>query len=163
MDLTQLFKNLTGQLANWVEIVAALIIAFAVIEATFRTVRVFVTPHPPPWAKEQLRLRLGRWLAVALEFELAADILRTAIAPTWQEIGLLAAIAGIRTALNYFLQQEIDRAVARAPSASIQDGPSRHASPPSAAGSAFGRPINVSRSGDTRDKVAGVSGADATP
>jgi lipase chaperone LimK len=45
-----------------------------------------------------------------LEFELAADIVRTAIAPNWQQIGQLAAIAAIRTLLNYFLQQEIDRA-----------------------------------------------------
>ncbi len=63
--------------------------------------------------KENVRLRLGRWLAVALEFELAADILRTAIAPTWKEIGQLAAIAVLRTGLNYFLQMEIDKAAAR--------------------------------------------------
>ncbi|MFC7735153.1 DUF1622 domain-containing protein [Roseomonas sp. GCM10028921] len=55
-------------------------------------------------------LRLGRWLALALEFELGADILRTAIAPTWSEIGQLAAIAAVRTALNFFLQREIDGA-----------------------------------------------------
>jgi len=60
-----------------------------------------------------IRLRFGRWLALALEFELGADILRTAITPTWYEIGQLAAIATIRTALNYFLQQEIDRAAER--------------------------------------------------
>ncbi len=114
MDLTLLFKDLTAQLANWIEVIASLIIAFAVVEATVRAARVFVTPHIPAEAKEDLRLRLGRWLAVALEFELAADILRTAISPTWQEIGLLAAIAAIRTGLNYFLQLEIDRAAARA-------------------------------------------------
>jgi len=64
---------------------------------------------------EHIRLRLGRWLALALEFELGADILRTAIAPTWVEIGQLAAIATIRTLLNYFLQLEIDRAAERQP------------------------------------------------
>ncbi len=67
----------------------------------------------PQAAKEQVRLKLGRWLAVALEFELGADILRTAVAPTWSEIGQLAAIAAIRTLLNYFLQQEIDKAERR--------------------------------------------------
>ena len=46
--------------------------------------------------------------------ELAADILRTAVAPTWSEIGQLAAIAALRTALNYFLQREIDGAERRA-------------------------------------------------
>jgi uncharacterized membrane protein len=38
---------------------------------------------------------------------LGADILRTAVEPSWDEIGRLAAIATIRTALNYFLQREI--------------------------------------------------------
>lgn len=64
-----------------------------------------------------MRLHLGRWLAVALEFELGADILRTAVAPTWSEIGQLAAIAAVRTALNYFLQAEIDKAKDRASAA----------------------------------------------
>jgi uncharacterized membrane protein len=54
-------------------------------------------------------MRVVRRLAVALEFELAADILRTAVAPTWNEIGQLAAIAALRTALNYFLGKEIDK------------------------------------------------------
>ena len=38
---------------------------------------------------------------------LGADILRTAVEPSWDEIGRLAAIAAIRTALNFFLQREI--------------------------------------------------------
>jgi uncharacterized membrane protein len=50
---------------------------------------------------------LGRSLALSLEFLLGADILRTAVEPSWDEIGRLAAIAAIRTALNYFLQREI--------------------------------------------------------
>lgn len=54
-----------------------------------------------------VRLGLGRFLALGLEFQLAGDILRTAIAPTLREIGELAAIAAIRTALNFFLSREI--------------------------------------------------------
>jgi uncharacterized membrane protein len=54
-----------------------------------------------------VRLALGRFLALGLEFQLASDILRTAIAPTLKEIGELAAIAAIRTALNFFLSREI--------------------------------------------------------
>jgi uncharacterized membrane protein len=46
-------------------------------------------------------------LALGLEFQLAGDILRTAIAPTFEEIGQLAAIATIRTALNFFLSREL--------------------------------------------------------
>jgi hypothetical protein len=52
---------------------------------------------------------LGQCLAVGLEFELAADILRTAVTPTWNDIEQLIAIAALRTGLNYFLEREIRR------------------------------------------------------
>lgn len=57
----------------------------------------------------RVRLGLGRYLALGLEFQLAGDVLRTAIAPSFREIGQLAAVAAIRTALNYFLAKEIER------------------------------------------------------
>ncbi|PJE98051.1 hypothetical protein CUT44_02075 [Streptomyces carminius] len=55
----------------------------------------------------RIRLSLGRFLVLGLEFQLAGDVLRTAIAPSFTEIGQLAAIAAIRTALNFFLGREI--------------------------------------------------------
>jgi uncharacterized membrane protein len=54
-----------------------------------------------------VRLDVGRFLALGLEFQLASDLLRTAVAPSFEEIGKLAAVAAIRTALNYFLGREI--------------------------------------------------------
>jgi uncharacterized membrane protein len=57
-------------------------------------------------------LRAAR-CTVALEFELAADVLRTAVAPTWDEIGQLAAIVVLCTLPNFFFQKEIDKAEAR--------------------------------------------------
>lgn len=55
----------------------------------------------------QVRLRFGTWLALALEFQLGADILSTTVAPTTQDLIKLAVIAVIRTFLNYFLDREI--------------------------------------------------------
>lgn len=55
----------------------------------------------------QARLTFARFLALALELQLAADILSTAVAPSWDQIGKLGAIAVLRTALNYFLAREI--------------------------------------------------------
>ena len=55
-----------------------------------------------------LRLRFGSWLALALECQLAADILATTIAPSFEALGQLGAIALIRTFLNYFLNQELE-------------------------------------------------------
>jgi uncharacterized membrane protein len=57
----------------------------------------------------EIRLFLGRYLALGLEFQLGSDILSTAVAPTIAEVKILAAIAVIRTALNYFLSKEIER------------------------------------------------------
>ncbi|MDJ1173253.1 DUF1622 domain-containing protein [Roseofilum capinflatum] len=54
-----------------------------------------------------LRIKLGSWLALALEFQLGADILATTVAPSWESLGKLGAIAIIRTFLNYFLNQEL--------------------------------------------------------
>ncbi|MER7131130.1 DUF1622 domain-containing protein [Streptosporangium saharense] len=56
-----------------------------------------------------VRLFLGRFLALGLEFQLAGDVLRTAVSPSFAQIGQLAAIATIRTALNFFLSREIER------------------------------------------------------
>jgi uncharacterized membrane protein len=88
------------------EAVGALIVAVALARALLRYGRdLFGRSEPFP--QERIRLGVGRSLALALEFLLAADIVRTAVAPTWAEIGKLAAIAAIRTALNFFLQREI--------------------------------------------------------
>ena len=113
-----ILKQLTIWLASGVEGAAAVLIGLAAVEATWRSLLLFTPGRghaagPQGDAKEAVRLRLGRWLAVALEFELAADILRTAVAPTWNEIGQLAAIVVLRTVLNYFLQAEIDKAETR--------------------------------------------------
>jgi uncharacterized membrane protein len=112
--MEQVFKHWTFFLASGIEAAAAVVIGIAALEGIFRSLVLFFGRRKAEQeAKEQIRLRLGRWLAVALEFELAADILRTAIAPTWNEIGQLAAIVILRTVLNYFLQKEIDKATAR--------------------------------------------------
>ncbi len=62
-----------------------------------------------------VRLTLARYLTLALEFQLAADVLSTAIAPSWDQIGKLAAIAVIRTGLNYFLGLEVKAETPPAP------------------------------------------------
>lgn len=102
-------KFVIEHLARGVEFAAALIIAIAAIEATVKSLVLFVQRNALPEQKNEVRLTLGRWLAVALEFELAADILNTAVTPTWEDIGKLAAIATLRTALNYFLEREIQQ------------------------------------------------------
>ena len=100
-------KSIIEYLARGVEFAAALIIGLAAIEATIKALFLFIRRTAPARQKNEVRLTLGRWLAVGLEFELAADILNTAVTPTWNDIEKLAAIATLRTALNYFLEREI--------------------------------------------------------
>ncbi|AMM52992.1 hypothetical protein TH61_15540 [Rufibacter sp. DG15C] len=88
-----------------IETVGALIIGIGVLIALFYFVKSFIPPRVHSYNK--IRLVLARYLALALEFQLGADILSTAIAPTWDQIGKLGAIAIIRTALNYFLTLEM--------------------------------------------------------
>jgi uncharacterized membrane protein len=55
----------------------------------------------------EILARYGRWLVAGLTFQLAADIIGTSIAPSWQEVGQLGAIAVIRTFLNFFLERDL--------------------------------------------------------
>jgi uncharacterized membrane protein len=102
-DLAEL---ITKHLSSFVEILAALIIGIALIQFIIRYVRNFSRPHIEQ-ENQNVRIQFGSSLTVALELLLAADILATAIAPTWDDIGKLAAIATLRTALNYFLEREL--------------------------------------------------------
>ncbi len=56
----------------------------------------------------RLRLKFGGWLALALEFQLASDVIKTTVAPTYEHLIQLGAIAVIRTFLNYFLSKELN-------------------------------------------------------
>lgn len=110
-------KSVVLWLATGVELLAVAIIVAAVMEAVVRVAAAFNAElhpkgrtSPALHKKEEIRLRLGRWLVLSLEFLLAADILKTAVSPSWNELGQLAAVAALRTVLNYFLQREVERA-----------------------------------------------------
>jgi uncharacterized membrane protein len=93
-----------------IESTGALIIGLGLVIAAYAFARAFRQRNDPSYATEGyngVRLTLARYLALALEFQLGADILSTAIAPSWDQIGKLGAIAIIRTALNYFLGIEM--------------------------------------------------------
>jgi uncharacterized membrane protein len=103
-----LIRLICGYVALSVEAVAAAMIAYGTIEALLRLAPTLVGRGPAGRRRDVWR-RFGIWLLLGLEFELAADIVRSAIAPTWTEIGQLAAIAAIRTFLNYFLESDIEK------------------------------------------------------
>jgi uncharacterized membrane protein len=88
-----------------VELVGATIIFLGILTAGALLVKALVARRTADFTA--IRLTLARYLALALEFQLGADILSTAIAPSWEQIGKLGAIAVIRTALNFFLSKEM--------------------------------------------------------
>lgn len=87
------------------EITGALLVAVGAVTSLGHLFRALSTKGTVRFTP--VRLHFARHLSFALEFQLAADILGTTIAPTWEQIGKLGAIAVIRTALNYFLGREM--------------------------------------------------------
>lgn len=101
-------KIIVGYLAAGAEIAAALVIGGAVFRGIVAYMQqLFSRSRQHFDATESIRLKLGRVLALGLEFTVASDILRTAVAPTRQDILNLGAIVLLRTLLNYFLEREI--------------------------------------------------------
>ena len=99
--------TVVGYMRLAVEAVGAAVIGFGVLATIYRYALTLVGLRE--YTSNGIRLFLGRYLALGLEFQLAADILGTAIAPTLDDVILLGAIAAIRTVLNYFLSQELER------------------------------------------------------
>jgi uncharacterized membrane protein len=107
--MEELFKALAGAVALGVEASAALLIAVGAIEGLYNTVRrTFAPGIKGVLHKKEIWVRFATWLLLALEFELAADVIKSAISPSWSDIGQLASIAAIRTFLNYFLEKDIE-------------------------------------------------------
>ncbi len=103
--MEEILKSFWAVVATLVEGAAAILIATGAVEAFIMAMLHFRAPTAD---KRKIWMHFATWLLLGLEFELAADVIRTAIAPTWSDIGQLAAIAGIRTFLSYFLDRDIE-------------------------------------------------------
>lgn len=103
------FKSIASYMALGVEAGAVLLILIGASEALFKMLGRFFSGKFVQGTRKEIWARFGVWLLLGLEFELAADIIRSAISPNWSDIGQLAAIASIRTLLNYFLEKDIEK------------------------------------------------------
>ena len=115
-----------------VETMGAIVIGVGILVALWVFLRALAARESANF--NAIRLGFARYLALALEFQLGADILSTAITPTWDAIARLAAIAIIRTALNFFLMREIGEETQHAGDEEQIDArqnghPSKHSAP----------------------------------
>ena len=103
------FEELVGSLVQWliliVEAIGVLIVGGGALIATARLLLGLAPGFSADF--DRIRMSFARYLVLGLEFQLAVDILSTAVAPTWEQIGRLAVIAVIRTGLNFFLIHEM--------------------------------------------------------
>ena len=104
--MEQLFEQIAGYIALAIQAVAILVIAVGSIEAAVNTLRLAFSRISAVESRD-VWMRYAHWLVAGLTFQLASDIVHSAIAPTWNEIGQLGAIAVIRTFLTYFLDRDI--------------------------------------------------------
>ncbi|WP_409333205.1 DUF1622 domain-containing protein [Trujillonella humicola] len=104
--MEELLADVVNVLVSVVEACGVVVIVVGAVWAFARFAWVGVTSRSAA-DFVPVRLTLGRFLALGLEFQLASDVLRTAVSPSFRELGQLAAVATIRTALNYVLAKEI--------------------------------------------------------
>ena len=91
-----------------IQIMALLVVAFGTLQAFIVSLRAMVTPSGAGHNFHNGYVQYARWLIAGLTFQLAADIIQTSFAPSWDEIGQLAAIAAIRAFVNFFLERDME-------------------------------------------------------
>ncbi|MGZ5460488.1 MAG: DUF1622 domain-containing protein [Thermoanaerobaculia bacterium] len=107
IGLEDQFKEIAGFIALAIEAAAVLVVSYGSLQALAGVVGTAFSRTADEMRGREIWLRFATWILLALEFALAADLVRTAVAPTWDDISKLAVIATIRTMLNYFLAKDI--------------------------------------------------------
>jgi len=102
------FRLVASYVALMLEALVVLTVAVGAIEALYRIAREAIVRRSTNWDRRAVWLRFAVWILLSLEFALGADIVRSAIAPTWEDIGKLGVIAAIRTFLGFFLGKDLE-------------------------------------------------------
>jgi uncharacterized membrane protein len=101
------FAVITENAVLIIDAMALIIIVFGTVQAFVGALNVVFVSSTTNVERRRVWIQFARWLVAGLTFQLAADILETAVAPGWDDIGRLAAIAVIRTFLDYFLERDM--------------------------------------------------------
>ena len=102
------FHNIINSISFVLNVIGALITLWGIIISLigFLKKEIF-NRSAAAQLNETIRLKLGSYLVLALEFFIAGDIVKTIITPTWESLGILGAIVVIRTILSYFLTKDL--------------------------------------------------------
>ena len=104
------YSRMLSDASHVVGVIGVLVILWGVAVAVVATIRVeFRALRHQRAARDKLLLRqhLGSSLLLGLEFLIAADVVRTVVQPTLQEVAVLGGIVAIRTVISYFLHREM--------------------------------------------------------
>ncbi len=102
------FRIVASYFALMLEAIVVLTVTLGSLEALYKMLIEGLSKTKNAHNRRAIWVRFASWILLALEFALGADIVRTAIAPTWDDIGKLAAIAAIRTGLGFFLGKDLE-------------------------------------------------------
>ena len=105
--MKELLAIATHHAVTIIQMMALLIVVFGTVQAFIRSVRAMFNSTQKGRNFHASYIQYARWLVAGLTFQLAADIIETAISPDWDDIGRLAAISVIRTFVNYFLERDL--------------------------------------------------------
>lgn len=103
-------ESIVAAVSTGIGIIAGLIIIYGLVLGFIDVVRSeFRKGEVQRVGFERIRYELGFHLLLGLEFLIAADIIRTILGPTLEELAVLGGIVAIRTVISYFLGKEIER------------------------------------------------------
>ena len=105
----EIVKTMAHYVAYVIEGAAVLVIFIGAVQAIVIYLRRGILRKTDLTSLMQSRFKLGLSLSIGLGFLVGADIIKTAISPTWLEIGQLAAIVVIRIVINFFLMRDLNQ------------------------------------------------------
>jgi uncharacterized membrane protein len=98
------YQAASDLLRYFVEFSTLLLEMFGIGILVFTAIKSFIF-----WLKkdDSIRLQLAQGIALALEFKLGGEVLRTVVVREWAELGILGAIIALRAALTFLIHWEI--------------------------------------------------------
>ncbi|MBI2829799.1 MAG: DUF1622 domain-containing protein [Chloroflexi bacterium] len=111
--MINVIADILNQVSFATGVLAILVIVWGVIIGIAELIRAEVYKFRAGKEKtillEKVRYDIGFHLLLGLEFLIAADIIRTVVNPTLEELAILGSIVAIRIGISYFLGKEIGR------------------------------------------------------